>query len=123
MSTYDEIYAVVKRIPHGAVASYGRIARMANCTAREVGYAMAATPSGWDIPWWRVINSQGKISARRGGEGGGGEARQRRKLLDEGVVFDARGRVDFDRFGWRESESPLQSDLLSSDWSPPEADW
>jgi len=118
MSAYDEIYAVVKRIPRGAVASYGRIARMANCSAREVGYAMAATPSGWGIPWWRVINSQGKISARRGGGDGGGEARQRRKLLDEGVVFDARGRVDFGRFGWLESEAPPDL-LLPESWPEP----
>lgn len=121
MSLYEDIYSVVRRIPRGAVASYGRIARLAGCSAREVGYAMAATPSGWGIPWWRVINSQGQISARRGGEGGG-EAKQRRRLLDEGVVFDARGRVDFDRFGWRESESSLQSDLLSPDSLPPGAE-
>jgi len=104
MSRYDEIYAVVKRIPRGRVASYGRIARMVGCGAREVGYALAATPDGWGIPWWRVINSRGGVSARKGGRG---EARQRRRLLDEGVVFDARGRVDFARFGWGESTADL----------------
>lgn len=109
MSSHEEIYAVVNRIPRGRVASYGRIARMVGCGAREVGYAMAATPSGWGIPWWRVINSRGEISARKGGRG---DARQRRKLLDEGVVFDARGRVDFSRFGWREAE--FESDFLAA---------
>ena len=102
MSLYADIYAVVKRIPRGSVASYGRIARMVHCSARQVGYAMAATPPGEGIPWHRVINSKGEISARN--SGGGGEARQRRKLLSEGVLFDARGRVDFDRFGWVEAD-------------------
>jgi len=104
MSKYEEIYAVVKRIPRGRVASYGRVARVVGCGAREVGYAMAAAPDGWAIPWWRVINRRGEISARKGGDG---EARQRRRLLDEGVVFDARGRVDFARFGWGESTMDL----------------
>jgi len=95
-----DIYEVVMRIPHGRVASYGRIARMTGCGARQVGYAMAAAPP--NIPWHRVINSKGEISARSGG--GDGDARQRRKLLCEGVVFDPQGRVDFDRFGWVEEE-------------------
>ena len=99
VSRYHDIYEVVRRIPRGSVASYGRIARMVNRTAREVGYAMAATPPDRGIPWHRVINSQGKISPRKGG---GGDQRQREKLLAEGVVFDQRGRVNFDRFGWRE---------------------
>ena len=101
MSRYRDIYEVVKQIPHGSVASYGRIARMVNCSAREVGYAMAATPPDHGIPWHRVINSRGEISARKEGDG---DQRQRQKLLDEGVVFDANGRVNLDRFGWSESQ-------------------
>ena len=99
MSRYRDIYEVVKKIPRGAVASYGRIARMVGCNAREVGYAMAATPHGQGIPWHRVINSKGEISARKEGDG---DARQRQLLVDEGVMFDAKGRVDFERFGWIE---------------------
>ncbi|MGI9310990.1 MAG: MGMT family protein [bacterium] len=107
-SVYQKIYAVVRRIPRGAVASYGRIARMVGASARQVGYAMAATPSGQGIPWHRVINSQGKISARKDGDG---DARQRELLLDEGVVFDRDGRIDFERFGWVEDD-PRQATLL-----------
>ena len=95
---YQRIYDAVGQIPHGAVTSYGRIARIVNCTARQVGYALAATPHGQNIPWHRVINGKGEISARKGD----GYSRQREKLLDEGVVFDQHGRVDFERFGWRD---------------------
>ena len=69
MSLYDDIYQVVKQIPPGKVSSYGRIARIVGCNARQVGYAMAATPSGRDIPWHRVINSKGEISLRKDGKG------------------------------------------------------
>ena len=53
---------------------------------------MAACPE--DVPWQRVINSQGRISLRPGSEN------QRRLLEEEGVEFNASDRVDFARFGW-----------------------
>ena len=98
LSIYDDIYRIVKQVPRGAVCSYGRIARMAGCGARQVGYAMAATPRDEGIPWHRIINSQGKISCRRAGDG---HSEQRQLLLGEGVCFDRHSRIDFERFGWQ----------------------
>jgi methylated-DNA-protein-cysteine methyltransferase related protein len=92
---YPRIYAIVRQIPSGRVASYGQIAQIVGCTAREVGYAMAAAKNV-AIPWQRVINSQGKISLS---EQSGG-ALQRQLLEEEGVQFDERGRVSFDIYGW-----------------------
>ena len=97
--SYERIYRLVRRIPKARVATYGQIAVMAGRTPRIIGYAMAAAPDGELIPWQRVINSRGKVSARAGGDGAP-DARQRQLLEDEGVVFDAEGRVDFARFGW-----------------------
>lgn len=84
---YDRIYLVVSQIPPGSVATYGQIAAIVgDCTARMVGYALAALPAGRvDVPWQRVINAQGKISPR--GDGWGTE-RQRLLLEEEGVRFD-----------------------------------
>ncbi len=97
-SLYDRIYAVVRQIPRGRVATYGQVAAIVGkCTARTVGFAMAAVPAGTNIPWHRVINSQGKVSDRRGGDG---SIHQRHRLEDEGVHFDSHGRVDFYRVGW-----------------------
>lgn len=96
-SLYSDIYRLVAQIPPGRVATYGQIAAMMpRCTARQVGYALAATPDDVDIPWHRVINARGEISSRTGG---GGESEQKQRLIAEGVVF-ARGRVDFDVCGW-----------------------
>ena len=95
---YQQIYKLVRLIPEGKVASYGQIAAMLNrCTPRMVGYAMAALPSGSDVPWHRVINSQGKISQRAGGDG---EDIQRLLLETEGVEFDSNSRVDFSKARW-----------------------
>lgn len=95
---YERIYAVVGQIPPGKVATYGQIALIVGgCTARMVGYAMAALPFGSDVPWQRVINRQGKISPRAAGNG---SARQRQFLEAEGVRFDQKNRVDFEEAGW-----------------------
>ncbi len=96
-SRYGRIYALVRRIPAGRVATYGQIARLAGCGARMAGYAMAAVPKGSGIPWQRVINAQGRISPRKGG---GGETRQLKLLRAEGIAFDATGRVDLKAVGW-----------------------
>ena len=96
---YPRIYAIVERIPYGRVATYGQIAAIeGSSTARMVGYALAAL-SGSDrtVPWQRVLNRTGAVSAR---SGGGGTSRQRRALEAEGVLFDAAGRIDLDAFGW-----------------------
>ena len=50
-----------------------------------------------DVPWQRVINSQGKISVR---SNGAAEPRQRQALIREGIVFSLKGTVDLKRFGW-----------------------
>lgn len=97
MADYQRIYRIARRVPEGRVTTYGWIARAAGCGARQVGYAMAAVKPNDRVPWHRVVNREGRISPRGGGEG---ESRQRGRLEAEGVVFDASGRIDLDRFGW-----------------------
>jgi len=98
--SYRRIYAVVRRIPRGRVATYGQVAVLAGLGghARQVGYAMHALPKGSSVPWHRVINARGEISRRRRP---GEELSQRMLLEREGVRFDARGRVALARFQWR----------------------
>ena len=91
---------MVRRIPRGRVATYGQVALLAGLgrQARLVGYALSALPSGTRVPWYRVINARGAISARSGDPAGA--FNQRLRLEAEGVKFDARGRVPLDRYGW-----------------------
>ena len=105
-ATHERIYAMVRCIPEGKVTTYGRIAELVGgCTARMVGYALAALKRGAarDVPWQRVINAQGKISIHGDGIG---NAMQRTLLEEEGVLFDLQGRVDFSMFGWSGPEGP-----------------
>ena len=96
---YERIYAVARQIPPGQVATYGQIAAIVGgCTARMVGYAMAALPFGTDVPWQRVINRQGKISLRAGGNGGAFSANC---WKPKGCVLILKpASVDFNQVGW-----------------------
>ena len=51
-----------------------------------------------DVPWQRVINAKGEISQRPGAQ------RQKELLLEEGVVFNEKGRIDLKKFGWSGSD-------------------
>lgn len=80
------ILLVVGSIPSGKVCTYGKIAEMASLKghARLVGTVMKKLPSGSRIPWFRVINSQGKISFPENSE----KYQQQKSLLEqEGIVF------------------------------------
>jgi len=96
---YRRIYAVIRRIPRGRVATYGQVASLAGLAghARQVGYALHALGKGTRLPWHRVINAKGEVSRRRRP---GEELSQRMLLEREGVRFDGRGRVALARLRW-----------------------
>ena len=96
---YQRIYAVVRQIPYGQVATYGQIAQITGgCSARMVGYALSALRSGdhSGVPWQRVINRQGRISIT---DPMGGYM-QRKLLEEEGVRFNERDQINFEAYGW-----------------------
>ena len=100
MSGWAPVYRVVRRIPAGRVSTYGQIAELAGMprAARQVGYALNALQGDEDVPWHRVINARGEISARGERE----YADLQRSLLEaEGVDFDRRGRIDLATYGWK----------------------
>ncbi|MFN7988616.1 MAG: MGMT family protein [Thermoanaerobaculia bacterium] len=100
-STHDLIYAVVRRIPRGRVATYGQVASLAGLPrhARLVGYALHALPDRSDVPWHRVVNAQGRTSPRS--DGMGHDQLQRLMLRREGVRFSLQGVLSLDRYRWR----------------------
>ncbi len=122
-SFYTLVWEIARQIPPGRVSTYGQIASMIpapegveppqydRVRARWVGRAMHAAPP--DVPWQRVINSQGKISMPAASV----EAQKQRLLLEmEDIVFDEQGRVDLNCFGW---DGPAAQWLIAHDLLPP----
>jgi methylated-DNA-protein-cysteine methyltransferase-like protein len=65
---------------------------------------MSALDAGSRIPWHRVVNAQGRISARKGARDGA--VLQRLRLAREGVRFDRRGAIPLTTLRWRPRAAP-----------------
>ncbi len=72
----------VRRVPPGYVTTYGDVSPGA---PRLAGRVMSSLPDGHDVPWWRVVRSDGSLAVG---------SRQRELLLEEDVPFTRSGRVD-----------------------------
>lgn len=99
----NRVFAVVRRIPAGKVATYGQVGRMIGAprAARYVGYALHSNPEPGSepgcIPCHRVVFKDGRMAT---GFAFGGPDEQRKMLAAEGVAFDEEGRVLMDVFQW-----------------------
>lgn len=91
------IWQVVASIPAGKVASYGQVARLADIGngARAVGRTLRELPPDSALPWFRVVNSQGRISLPKGPS----YDRQADLLAAEGVIL-INGRINLSNDRW-----------------------
>jgi methylated-DNA-protein-cysteine methyltransferase related protein len=98
-----EVYALVRRIPPGRIATYGQVAALLGRprAARAVGGAMRRCPPG--VPWHRVVNALGRISRRKRAAS---MLTQRMLLEREGVAL-RRGRIDLTRYAWNAAVPPM----------------
>ncbi len=105
----ERIWASIRDIPQGTVASYGQIAEIAGIPrgARQVGYALRKLPRGSDVPWFRVIRASGRIAFPNGSEAFN---EQVKRLMMEDVVI-LNGRIDMRTYRW-------QPDLDELLWKP-----
>jgi len=114
---YKQVWAKVCEIPKGRVATYGQIMKLLPqpegvsedeykmSASRWVGLAMAACSD--DVPWQRVVNSQGKISHPEA-------AKQKKRLEEEGVLF-LNDKLNLDEYQWAGPggiDEPMQGRLF-----------
>ena len=93
---FKSVYAAVRQIPKGKVATYGDIAAAIGSkrAAQAVGWALHVNPEPVITPCHRVVNRSGKLSVSFGF---GGIEEQQRLLELEGVeVVD--GAVDLEKY-------------------------
>lgn len=122
----DRVYAVVKQIPRGKVATYGQIARIIGAprSARYVGYALRANPAPGDdpasIPCHRVVFKDGRMAI---GFAFGGPGVQQAMLKEEGIKFDDEDKVLMSEYLW-DGHPSQELDESGLPMSPPaDFDW
>ena len=93
----EQVIKIIQSIPAGKVASYGQIALMAgnHRAARQVSRILHSCTKKYNLPWHRVINSQGKISMNHQAY-----EVQFELLKNEGIEFGLKKQIDFDKFGF-----------------------
>ena len=99
LSNKQRIWQVVSQIPAGNVASYGQVAELAGMprAARLVGTTLKQLPENTQLPWHRVINSQGRISFPPQTPS---FRRQKQRLEAEGIPVLG-NRVSLHDYGWK----------------------
>ena len=92
------VIEAIKAIPKGKVSSYGGIALKAGLPngARQTVRVLHSLSEKYDLPWYRIIRSNGSIAL----EEGAGKELQIQLLRSEGVDVSPEGRVDMKRFGF-----------------------
>ena len=66
MNFKDRVIQIVKSIPYGSVTTYGTVATLAGIPrgGRLVGGILHFNSEKFDLPWQRIINSEGFISTK-----------------------------------------------------------
>ena len=102
------VKAFIRQIPVGRVSTYGLIAGYAGNrrAARQVVRILHSSSATDGLPWHRVVNREGRIVLPPGR----GFEEQKRLLEAEGVVLDAEGGIDFERFLWMPEAGIQDSD-------------
>ena len=96
MTFFEEVYELLKTIPFGKVTTYGDIAKALGRprSSRIVGYALHVNPDPKNIPCYKVVNREGKLTPAFAF---GGEDAQRAMLEGEGIVVK-NGMVDLQKY-------------------------
>lgn len=113
-NSYDRIYAVVRQIPPGKVATYGQVAELAGLIGkpRVVGYALYKVAPEDKIPWQRVINAKGEISTSAFRDGS--DDLQRVLLEDEGIEFEG-NKINLSKYRWQPPPEMVEAIEFSED--------
>jgi len=95
----EKIYTLTSQIPHGKVATYGQLAKLAGSpgAARAVGMCMKTNPHPEIVPCYKVVASDGSLTGYSAGKG---ILTKKEKLLHDGVFFVG-SKVDLKKSQWK----------------------
>jgi methylated-DNA-protein-cysteine methyltransferase-like protein len=89
---------IIKNIPKGKVLTYGFIAKLAGNprAARQVSWILHSSSKKFQLPWHRVISSNGKLSMKSIED----KQHHKRLLELEGIAISNEFRVDLKKYLW-----------------------
>ena len=98
-SKAERIWKTVQAIPEGQVASYGQVADLAGLPgrARYVSRAMSMAPGEMNLPWYRVLRSNGQLAFKPGSK----MALKQTGLLQKEGVAVIKNKVNLKTHGWQ----------------------
>lgn len=86
--SFERFCLVLSQIPEGKVCSYGRVAELAGLGGpRQTCRLLRLLPANSSLPWYRVVNAQGKLADFANA------TKQRQLLQSEGILFTASNRI------------------------------
>ncbi len=108
---YRSIYAVIRKVPHGQVATYAQVAALAGIPrgGRVAGAALKVSQPTDQLPWQRIIGKAGKTRGRIAIHDPVGAGIQRGLLEDEGVHIGDTGLIDLGVYGWLPPDAGAES--------------
>lgn len=104
MQSFDEVYELVKLIPHGRASSYGAIAKYLGTSPRVVGWAMNAAHGLENIPAHRVVNRNGILTGKMHFAT---PTFMQEQLEKEGIKVTSDQIIDFKKIYWNPAEELL----------------
>ena len=114
MAKFDErVWSVVSCIPYRRLATYGQVADLIGVYggARQVGWSLRRLPLSSEVPWYRVVNAQSRISMSLSREGS--DWVQQQLLIAEGIPVNNDGWLPLQRYLWRPDPQTLNLQALS----------
>lgn len=109
-STFTQkVIQVIKSIPFSKVVSYGQVAAYVGFprAARQVGWTLRSIKDSNSLPWWRVINSKGRISIE--GNLYNDKHLQKKLLESEGIVISSDFKIDIEKYRFIADNEMLES--------------
>jgi len=106
MTEFEQsLYAALASLPQGKLSTYGQLAKRCGYPnyARQVGKTLSKLPKDTKLPWYRVVNSQGKISFKPGDPK---FVLQLQLLQSEGVEFKGK-KINLHKHRWQPSLDTL----------------
>ena len=90
------VFRYLKTIPKGSIVTYALVAKQCRISnPRNIGWILQQNADGDTIPCYKVVRSDGTLA---GGYKFGGAAKQKARLVADGVRFEPSGKIDLDKF-------------------------